>query len=188
MRVLKAEEPRGAARRFRHRVRPAEKRDLPRLLAMMRELAEFERYIRFFSVTERDLEERAFGRDPQCRITVAEDEVTGDPVGYAVTVTTPFTYDLKPTVTLKELYVREEARGRGAGRALFRAVAVDALEAGAGRLKWDVLAGNRRAEAFYRSLGARRVRKWIPYAMDERALEELSFRLPESAEEQPSSR
>ena len=155
---------------------------------MMRELAEFERYIRFFAVTGRDLEERAFGRDAQCRITVAEDAATGDPVGYAVTVLTPFTYDLKPTVTLKELYVREQARGRGTGQALFRAVAAEALEAGAGRLKWDVLAGNRRAEAFYRALGARRVRKWIPYAMDERALEALSFRPPEPAEGKPSSR
>lgn len=148
----------------------------------------FERYIRFFAVTERDLEERAFGQDAQCRITVAEDAATGDPVGYAVTVVTPFTYDLKPTVTLKELYVREQARGRGAGQALFRAVAAEALEAGAGRLKWNVLAGNRRAETFYRALGARRVRKWIPYAMDERALEALSFQLPEPAWEQPSSR
>ena len=187
MRVLKAEESRDAARRPRHRVRPAEKRDLPRLLAMMRELARFERYIRSFAVTEQDLEERAFGLDAQCRVTVAEDAATGDPVGYAVTVLTPFTYDLKPTVTLKELYVREEARSRGAGRALFRAVAAEALEAGAGRLKWDVLAGNRRAETFYRALGARRVRKWIPYSMDERALEALSFRQPEPAEEEPSS-
>lgn len=82
----------------------------------------------------------------------------------------------------------EQARGRGAGQALFRAVAAEALEAGAGRLKWDVLGGNRRAEAFYRALGARRVGKWIPYAMDERALEALSFRLSGPAEGNPSSR
>ena len=84
-------------------------------------------------------------------------------LGYAVTVATPFTYDLTPTVTLKELFVRRASRSRGIGEALFRAVASQALETGAGRLKWDVLAGNLRAESFYRALGGRRVRKWIPY-------------------------
>ncbi len=155
---------------------------------MMRGLAEFERYLEEFAVTEPDLEERAFGPDPECRITVAEDRASGVLVGYAVTVSTPFTYDLKPTVTLKELYVCEPARSRGVGRALLQAVAADAVEAGAGRLKWDVLAGNRRAEAFYRSLGGRRVRKWIPYSMDARALRELAFGRPLPARVQQFSR
>ena len=71
---------------------------------------------------------RAFGRSPQCRITVAEDPVSKALLGYAVTVTTPFTYDLKPTVTLKELFVRKGSRSRGIGEALFRAVASQALD------------------------------------------------------------
>jgi ribosomal protein S18 acetylase RimI-like enzyme len=155
---------------------------------MMRGLAEFERYLEEFVVTESDLERRAFGSDPECRITVAEDGASGELLGYAVTVSTPFTYDLKPTVTLKELYVREPARSRGVGRALFQAVAAGAIEAGAGRLKWEVLSGNRRAEAFYRSLGGRRVRKWIPYSMDARGFRELAFRKPPSARVKPFSR
>ena len=178
---------RGEPLRERWRVRRAEKRDAPRLLRLMRELARFERYLDAFAVTERDLHERAFGRHPQCGILVAEDAgaPSGDPVGYAVTFETRFTYDLKPTITLKELYVGEEARGRGIGRALLRAVAANAVAAGAGRLEWRVLAGNRRAEAFYRSLGGRRVRKWIPYVMEERAMRRLL--LPYSAGEEGSS-
>jgi len=136
----------------------------------MRGLAAFEKYLDAFAVTESQLARRAFGRKPQCRITVAEDPVSKALLGYAVTVATPFTYDLKPTVTLKELFVGRASRSRGIGEALFRAVASQALEAGAGRLKWDVFAGNRRAESFYRALGGRRVRKWIPYAMDAQAL------------------
>ena len=161
--------------RSRYRVRRAEKRDTPRLLRLMRELARFERYLGAFAVTERDLHERAFGRNPQCRILVAEDVATAaeNPVGCAVTLETRFTYDLKPTITLKELYVCEESRGRGVGRALLRAVAAAAVEAGAGRIEWKVLAGNRRAEAFYRSLGGRRVSKWIPYIMEESEMREL---------------
>ncbi len=145
----------------------------------MRGLAAFEKYLDAFAVTESQLARRAFGRNPQCRITVAEDRASKALLGYAVTVATPFTYDLAPTVTLKELFVRRASRSRGIGEALFRAVASQALETGAGRLKWDVLAGNRRAEDFYRALGGRRVRKWIPYVMDARGLRAVSP--PESA-------
>ena len=141
----------------------------------MRGLAAFEKYLDAFAVTESHLARRAFGRNPQCRITVAEERGSKALLGYAVTVETPFTYDRKPTVTLKELFVRKASRSRGIGEALFRAVASQALAAGAGRLKWDVLAGNRRAERFYRALGGRRVRKWIPYAMDSGELRALSF-------------
>jgi len=140
----------------------------------MRGLAAFERYLDAFAVTRSGLARRAFGRSPQCRITVAEEPAKRALLGYAVTVATPFTYDLKPTVTLKELFVRKGSRSRGVGRALFRAVAVAAVEAGAGRLKWDVLAGNRRAEEFYRGLGGRRVRKWIPYVLDATGLRQIS--------------
>jgi len=168
-----------------HRVRPAERRDVGRLVAMMRELALFERYLEEFAITEAELDRRAFGAGPECRITVGENLTNDDLVGYAVTVFTPFTYDLRPTVTLKELFVCEPARGRGVGRALLQAVAADALEAGAGRLKWDVLSGNGRAEAFYRSLGGRRVRKWIAYSMDERALKELASRKPQALYRSP---
>lgn len=157
-------------------IRPARRRDLRELLVLMRGLAAFEKYLDAFAVTESNLARRAFGRSPQCRITVAQDRVSRALVGYAVTVTTPFTYDLKPTVTLKELFVRNAFRSRGVGEALFRAVASQALEAGAGRLKWDVLAGNRRAESFYRALGGRRVRKWIPYAMDAPTLATIARR------------
>jgi len=139
----------------------------------MRGLAAFEKYLDVFAVTERELARRAFRRSPQCRITVAEDRASDELLGYAVTVATPFTYDLKPTVTLKELFVRKVSRSRGVGEALVRAVAAQALAVGAGRLKWDVLAGNRRAEEFYRRLGGQRVRKWIPWGMDERALAKL---------------
>ena len=147
---------------------------------LMRGLAAFERYLDAFAVTGTDLARRAFGPSAQCRIIVAEDPVSSELLGYAVTVATPFTYDLKPTVTLKEFFVRKGSRSRGVGRALFRAVAVAAVEAGAGRLKWDVLAGNRRAESFYRSLGGHRVRKWIPWVMDARALARVRGGAPAS--------
>jgi ribosomal protein S18 acetylase RimI-like enzyme len=166
------------------RTRPARRADAPRLLRLMRGLAQFEGYLESFAVTRRELERRAFGHNAQCAIEIAEDLVSGNILGYAVILTTPYTYDLKPTLTLKELYVEPHARGLGVGKTLMRAVAARAMALSAGRLRWDVLPGNDRAESFYRSLGGRRVDDWIPYFMDEPALHSLAASRPRTIGEQ----
>jgi GNAT superfamily N-acetyltransferase len=149
-------------------IRSAQPYDLPALLGHMRSLAEFESYISEFRVDEKSLLIRAFGSHPECHIFVAE--CTDAIVGYAVGLIVPFTYDLKSTVVLKELFVDPGYRGKGAGSALFRHVAAWALSQGSGRLKWDVLTGNHNAEAFYMKQGGRPDNKWTPYVMDEEAL------------------
>jgi GNAT superfamily N-acetyltransferase len=154
----------------------------------MRDLARFEGYFESFAVTIAELRRRAFGPNPECGIEVAEDVASGSILGYSVILTTPFTYDLKPMLTLKELYVAPEARGRGVGKALMRAVGVRATVVSAGRLRWDVLPGNDRAEAFYQVLGGRRVDEWIAYVMDAPALRELAGSRPKATEERPRGR
>ena len=154
----------------------------------MRALARFEGYLESFAVTRRELDRRAFGPHVQCAIEVAESVVPGNILGYAVILTTPYTYDLKPTLTLKELFVEPDARGLGVGTALMRAVAARATALSAGRLRWDVMPGNARAEAFYQSLGGRRVDNWIPYVMDASALRELAASPPNATGERPRRR
>lgn len=153
-------------------IRQACAADVPQLLALMRELAAFEDYLADFAVDEAALHRCAFGPAAQCRIFVAE--ATGELRGYAVALSIPFTYDLRPTVRLKELYVAPPWRSRELGRRLLAALAQWALEQGARRLHWDVLGGNLRAEDFYRRLGGRPVRKWIAYEMDDAALQALA--------------
>lgn len=80
--------------------------------------------------------------------------------GYAVVHTIAYTYDLRPTLVLKELYVDDAARGLGIGHALMAAVMAEGKAQGCARLKWDVLPGNLRAQAFYRSLGGAPDRQW----------------------------
>jgi ribosomal protein S18 acetylase RimI-like enzyme len=169
-------------------VRSVRRSDAARLVRLMRGLARFEGYLDRFAITGRELRRRAFGPNRECAIEVAEDIASGNILGYAVILTTPYTYDLKPTLTLKELYVERGARGRGVGTALMRAVAVRASALSAGRLRWDVLPGNDRAEAFYQALGGRRVDKWIPYAMDASALKDLVRSPPEVTAGRPRER
>ena len=153
-------------------IRQACPADVPQLLALMRELAAFEDYLADFAVDEDALHRRAFGTTAQCRIFVVE--AAGELRGYAVGLLLPFTYDLRPTVRLKELYVTPSWRSQNLGQRLLAALAQWALKQGAGRLHWDVLAGNSRAEAFYRRLGGRPVEKWIAYEMDDATLQALA--------------
>lgn len=152
-------------------VRAAEQSGVPALLAMMRELAGFEDYLDDFRIDEQALLSRAFGPDAQCEVLVADGG--GHLAGYAVVLAIPFTFDLRPTLLLKELYVREGHRRAGLGQALMQGVALLAQRKGAGRLKWDVLRGNARAQAFYTRLGGKPDDKWVAYQMDRQALDRL---------------
>lgn len=154
-------------------IREARPDDVPVVLDLMRALAEFEGYLDDFAVDADALLARAFGAAAQCQVFVAE---TDSLCGYAVVQVLPFTFDLRPSVRLKELYVVQGQRGGGIGEQLLRRIAHWALEQGAGRLLWDVLAGNDAAERFYSRLGGRRDSKWIAYGMDDRALLRLAGR------------
>jgi len=122
------------------------------LLEMMRELAAFEGYLDDFRVTASELEARAFGPAPQCAILVAQ-APGGALAGYAVYLVTPFTYDLRPTVTLKELYVARDCRGQGVAPALLAHLRQQALDIKAGRIHWLVLPSNDKARRLYRRFG-----------------------------------
>lgn len=134
-------------------IRQAVAADAGALLALMRELARFEGYADRFVVTAPDLVERGLAPGGPAQFTAFVAESDTGLVGYAVVVETPFTFDLRPTLTLKELYVREDARGTCAGSALFERVLAHGRARGAGRLKWDVLPANEPARAFYRRAG-----------------------------------
>lgn len=135
-------------------VRRARTSDSTKLLVLMRELARFEGYIEQFCVTEDDLLERGLcdGSSQQFFAFVAA-AGNGELLGYALVYVVPFTFDLRPNLILKELYIKETTRGVGIGHALMAAVLGFANELGCGRLKWDVLPGNTAAQAFYRSIG-----------------------------------
>lgn len=154
-------------------IREARPDDVPAVLELMRALAEFEGYLDDFAVDADALLARAFGAAAQCQVFVAQTESL---CGYAVIQSLPFTFDLRPSVRLKELYVVQGQRSNGVGEQLLRRIAHWALEQGAGRLLWDVLAGNDAAERFYSRLGGRREHKWIAYGMDDRALLRLAGR------------
>lgn len=145
-------------------VRYAEATDAAALLAMMRELAEFEGYLPDFRVHEQDLLARGLEHglsheSAQFHALLAE-SADRALLGYAVLVEIAFTYDLRADCRLKELYVNPAARGMGVGTALMQAALTHAKSRGCGRLKWDVLPGNENARQFYRRFGGQPDTGW----------------------------
>ena len=135
-------------------VRAATAADAPALLASMRGLARFEGYDDRFAVTEADLLARGLAPgSPREFVAFVADAGAAGLQGHAVVLEIPFTFDLRPTLVLKELFVHAGARGAGVGGALFDRVLAHGRERGAGRLQWRVLPGNDAAKAFYARAG-----------------------------------
>ncbi len=93
--------------------------------------------------------------------------------GIAVVDVIPWTYDLKPALALKELFVHPDAPRSGVGTLLMRRVSRHAIEIGAPRLIWSVLKSNRRGAAFYEALGATKDSVWDAWSLDASPILEL---------------
>jgi len=132
-------------------VRPAEPTD--RAL-VTRLLGEFIEYLNAIEPSEEavDLDaliDQGFGVAPVCKILIAERD--GIPVGYVSHH--PGIWEIYRAIFVVSLFVRAEARGSGAGRALMDAVKAVAREQQAERLVWEVWRKNPLAIDFYKGIG-----------------------------------
>jgi GNAT superfamily N-acetyltransferase len=153
------------------RIDPARPEDVPMILTLIRELAEFERLLHEVTATEEQVHEGLFGARPSAEVVMAR---MGDEVaGFALFFHNFSTFLAKPGIYLEDLYVRQRFRGQGCGEALLRYLARTALERGCGRLEWSVLDWNQRAIDFYKSLGAVPMNEWTIYRVTGDALRRL---------------
>jgi len=145
--------------------------DIPVLLTLIRELAQFEQLIDQVTADENTLAEALFGSRPVAEAVLAE--LDGEPVGFAVFFHNFSTFVGRAGLYLEDLYVRPHARGRGAGRWLITFVAHVAVERNCGRFEWAVLDWNTRAIDFYRALGAVPMDQWTIQRVTGDALQRL---------------
>ena len=160
-------------------IRKAVEADIPNLLPLMRQLAEFEKYADDFAVTEHVLREQGFHRSPpDFHCLVAEEG--SDLVGILVYHFVAFTYRAKPTLIIKELYIAGPHRSRGVGKLLMKAVAKEAAFTGCGMIKWWVAKWNERGIEFYKQLGAKIDSDWHEFQLSEKAFRDLAASVEES--------
>lgn len=151
-------------------IRDATPADVPVIHAMVRDLAEYEKALDEARATEEQLREALFGERPAAFAHIAEDDASGEVVGFSLWFLNFSTWRGVHGIYLEDLYVRPEARGGGHGKALLTALARICVERGYERLEWSVLDWNEPSINFYRSLGALPQDEWTVYRLTDGAL------------------
>ena len=139
-------------------LRTAEPRDVPAVVGLIGELAEFEHLTQLLQVTPETLHPHLFGPRPAAEAMVGE--VDGQVVAFALFFTNFSTFLAKPGLYLEDLYVQPAHRGSGLGRALLLHLGALAVERGYGRFEWSVLDWNQNAIRFYEKMGATVMPDW----------------------------
>lgn len=157
-------------------IRPASKADIPVILQLVKELAEYEKAPEQAVATPQDLERALFGetsgRSPLAECLVGE--LDGVPQGIALFFHNFSTWTGKPGLYLEDLFVRPAARGKGLGKALFLRLAAIAHQRGCARFEWAVLDWNTPAIDFYTSMKAVPLKEWTVYRLSGSALKSLA--------------
>ena len=149
-------------------LRPTTPADIPTLHRLMRDFATYEKLEQRFRITEAGLHDVLFGARPALASVLAE--VGGTTVGFAIWYFLFGTFTGRYALFVEDVYVEQAHRGRGIGLTLFRHMARVALDRDCADMEWNVLDWNTPAIDFYRRIGAKPVRGWIPQQLSGDAL------------------
>jgi GNAT superfamily N-acetyltransferase len=153
-------------------IREATAHDVPTILALVKELAAYEREPDAVTATEADFLRHGFGERPFYKALVAEWD--GAAAALALYFFGFSTWTGGPTLYLEDLFVRPEHRKKRIGITLMQRLAREAVQNGCTRFVWQVLDWNEPSIHFYESLGARVLREWQSVRIDGDALSALA--------------
>ncbi len=139
------------------KVRFAKKHDMKSVLALIKELAIFEKEADAVEITVDNLVEDGFSKTPKFKVFVAE--VKNNIIGIALFYERYSTWKGR-TIHLEDLIVIKSKRKLGVGKALYRAVLKYAYDNKFKRVCWEVLDWNTNAIEFYKSTGAKYLNQW----------------------------
>jgi GNAT superfamily N-acetyltransferase len=158
-------------------IRPARPEDIPSLLALIRELAEFENLGHLVTCTKVDLLSALF--DQRCVSAVLLfPQGSAQPAAFAFYFHNFSTFVGRRGLYVEDLYVQETHRGKGFGKALLVHLAQLAVELNCGRFEWVVLDWNTRAQRFYESLGATVLPDWRVVRVTGDGIKRMAAELP----------
>lgn len=149
--------------------------DVPAILDLIKQLAEYEKAADRVVATEELLRESLF-ENRAAEVLLAE--VDDQPVGFALFFTNFSTWLGRPGIYLEDLFVLPAERGKGYGKGLLQHLARIAVERNCGRLEWSCLDWNQPSIDFYLSLDAEKMDCWTTYRLEGDTLEALAVQLP----------
>ena len=153
-------------------VRPMRPDDLPAVVALVRELAEYEKSLHEARLTEEQLAGVLFGDSPALFGHVAE--LDGEGGGMALWFLNFSTWRGTHGIYLEDLYVQPDHRGRGLGKQLLQTLAAVCVERGYSRLEWSVLDWNTPSIDFYKAAGAVPMDGWTVFRLTDGALSDFA--------------
>ncbi|MBS1815319.1 MAG: GNAT family N-acetyltransferase [Acidobacteria bacterium] len=153
-------------------IREAVPADAPEIVALIRELAVYEKEPEAAVATEEDILRDGFGKEPYFRCLMVE--IGAEIAGFALYFFQYSTWEGRPALYLEDLFVRERFRKQGIGRALFRRLAQVALEKNCTRFQWECLDWNQPGLDFYEANGAKILRDWLNLRVTGDALRALA--------------
>lgn len=151
-------------------IRKATKKDMPFVLALIQELATFEKEPDAVVVTVDDLVRDGFSEQPLFHCFVAE--VENQIIGMALYYYRYSTWKGK-TIHLEDLVVKEDKRGTGAGFALYKEIIKQGKSENVRRIEWNVLDWNTPAIHFYEKSGAKILEDWRVVQIDENGIKKF---------------
>lgn len=165
------------------KIRPARREDAAVIRQLIYELAVYERAPDEVEATEQHILDTIFCENPAvfCEIIELDDDelVENEPklgpniAGMAIWFLNYSTWQGRHGLYLEDLYVRDEFRGRGYGKAMLEHLAAICIEHGYGRFQWWVLDWNTPSIEFYRAMGAQSMDEWTVFRVSGDALEAL---------------
>lgn len=138
-------------------IRAAERKDVPRVWALIQELADYERLAHAVTGNASDLERHIFD-ERLCLVFVLEKDE--EVIGYTLSFPIYSTFRTAPGLWLEDLYVTPSERGKGFGKALLLHLLRYCRENGLARLDWSVLDWNEPSIEFYKAMGADVMPDW----------------------------
>ena len=151
--------------------RYAERKDASLILKFIKELAEYEKMSDEVIADEAMLEEWIFDRKKAEVIFASVEEKE---VGFALFFHNFSTFLGRAGLYLEDLFVLQEYRGRGYGKAILKKLAAIAVERECGRLEWSCLDWNKPSIDFYLSLGAEPMSDWTVYRLSGNTLDKMA--------------
>ena len=153
-------------------IRPATEADAAIILALIKELAEYEHLSHEVEATADDIRKSLFGDRPVAEALIGEHD--GVAVSFALFFYNFSTFLGKPGIYLEDLYVKPQYRSNGFGRRMLAHIARLAKERDCGRFEWSVLDWNEPAIRTYDRLNARPMKEWLLYRLTGEALDQLA--------------
>lgn len=157
-------------------IAPITRAEVPELLELIRELAQFEKLEGEMQATIESLTHSFFGSPPAAGALLARGD--GRVAGYAIYFFTFSSFLARPGIWLEDVYVRPPFRKQGLGKQLMEAVARIGVERGCGRYEWTALDWNTNALEFYRGLGAKVRKEWVLLRVEPEGLQKLGAPKP----------